>query len=284
MGNLTGNIFKRPGDVTYTGTAELTVGGLAEGTEFTAAPISDVIDAMIKQEKYPTLTNPSLTFTASVTGFREIGDTVTVDFLATFSRGSINPQYTADSPHRSGLPNEYQYTGTGLVNEATTSLTDAQTVIDFEVTSGANSWQARVAYDEGVQPKSSYDNDYEAPLAAGTTAYVTRTITGVYPFFATTSAIGTMTKQTLVAHGATVTTNMVAESGGDKQSVEFPDAWGAITQLEQYNTLSGAWDVIDLASFTTSAISKTIQGNAVDYTKYTHNGDAIGGRNLRWRI
>jgi len=276
-------------EVTYTGDAERTVGGITDGDTFTDATTTEMWDKLIKEEKFPVLTAPNSTFVSTITGLREIGDILTITFSSAFSRGSINPQYTATSPFRSGLPNEYQFTGPGLSNQTKTDLTDSQPITGYTVVTGAQSWQGRVAYDGGVQPKSSYDNNYSTPLAAGNTSYTTRTITGVYPYFATTATITVMTKQSLaLMNSSYVQTDIIAESGSDKQKVDFPTGWSAITGIQFYNTVSSAWEWIggskanSLLTFTQSATTHTVQGNVITYTKYTHNGSTIGARQLRW--
>lgn len=260
------------------------VGGIEVGTTFSNTTFSEFMDLLLYPELFPTLTNPSSTFTISPSGLREVGEIIsTISVSSTFNRGSISPAY-GTSGYRSGLPNEYVYTGTDIINNTSTSLTDAYSILNYEVVLGTQSWTGRVAYDAGEQPLSSKGNNYDSPLSAGNTSIVTRSISGVYPIFATTVNITTMTKQSLVAHGSTVTTNMVLESGSDKQSVEFPVAYGTIAQLSQYNTLSGLWDIIDLATFTVSDITKTINGYTINYKKYTHNGSLVGSRILRWSI
>jgi hypothetical protein len=273
----------------YTGTAERTVGGITDGQSFTNATMVQMWDQLIKQEKFPVLTAPSSTFISNLTGFSETGSIVNIDFNSAFNRGSINPQYTALSQYRSGLPNTYDYVGSGLVDQSKTSLTDTQSVNGYTVVLGDQSWQGRVLYDAGVQPKSSYDNDYSTPLAAGNTNFITRTITGVYPVFATTVSISVLTKQILAAHTSTYfQTDMVAESGGDKQTADFPVLWSAITGVQFFNTVSNAWEWINgskansLLVFTTSGTTHTIQGNIINYTSFVNNGASIGARLLRW--
>ena len=277
------------GGDTYTGTSERTVGGISDGMSFSSATMKQMWDQLIKQEKFPVLTAPSSTFTSSITGFREVGEVINLTFSSAFSRGLISPQYTALSPFRSGTPNTYQFTGTGLVNASKTDLTDSQVISGYTVLINAQNWQGRVAYDEGVQPKSSYDNDYLTPLPAGTTSYITRTITGVYPFFATTVNLVTLTKQTLASHTSTyVQVTMVAEDGTNKQKMELPVAWSAITGIQFYNTVSSAWEWINgsavnsLLTFTISSTTETIQGSVINYNLYTHNGPTIGSRQLRF--
>jgi hypothetical protein len=275
--------------ITYTGTAERTVGGITEGMDFTNASMTQMWDQLIKQEKFPTLTAPSSTFVSSITGFREINEILSIDFDSSFNRGSISPQYTAASPYRSGLPNTYQYTGVGLVTQGKTDATDSQTVLGYVVSSGDQSWQGRVFYDAGVQPKSSYDNDYSTPLPLGNTNYITRTITGVYPTFATTVIISTMTKNPLAAHTSSyIQTDMVAESGGFKQTADFPTVWSTITGIQFYNTVSSQWEWINgskansLLTFTVTSTTHTVQGNVVIYNRFSNNGASIGARQLRW--
>jgi hypothetical protein len=260
------------------------VGGIDAGSTFSATSFTDFVDLLMYPELFPSLVAPSSTFTISPVGLREIGEVITtISVSAAFNRGTISPAY-GTSGYRSGLPNTYVYTGTGLSNQASTALTDSRSVTTYTVLSGAQSWTGAVAYDAGEQPLSSKGNNYNAPLSAGTTGAITRTITGVYPYFATTVAIATMTQQVLAAHGSTAVTAMVLESGGDKQSVEFPTAWGTIGHLEQWNTLSGSYDVIDLATFTLTSITKTVQGLTVNYNKFAHNGSLTGARTLRWSV
>lgn len=265
------------------------VGGIEEGTTFENYSFEDFMDAAFYEEQFPNLVAPSSTFTSTETGLEEVGDIITtISFNAAFDRGAIDPQYESESPYRSGLPNEYQYDHTNvivekqLVNQSKTDLSDSQSVNDYEVLVGSQTWRGRVAYDEGVQPKSSYGENYDSPLVAGNTNYISRTIVGVYPFFATTNTIDTMTKQGLQSHGTTITTNMIEEDGTNKQTLEVPSIWGNLSKLEQYNTLSGEWDEVDTNSFTETAINKTIHGSSIDYKKFEHNGSTIGNRQLRF--
>ena len=258
---------------------------IPSGTTFANKTFPEMMDLMLYPELDPTLTNPSNTFTISPSGLREIGETIaTITLSATFSKGSISPAY-GTTGFRSGDPNTYVYTGTGATDNASTSLTDTETVSSYTVLSGANSWTGAVAYDAGPQPLTSKGNNFSSPLSAGTTSAITRTITGVYPAFATTSAIGTLTKQSLQVMTTYIQVSMVAETGnGDKQTIDIPDAWSTITGLQQFNTLSNSWDSIALSTFTTSATTQTIQGNSVNYTKYAYNGSTIGARQLRFTV
>jgi hypothetical protein len=269
----------------------ITVGGIDSGSTFLGVSWSGMWDALLYPELFPTLTNPSSLFTLAQAGYHEIGEAIaSLDFNASFSRGSISPAY-GTSGFRSGLPNTYNYTGTGLpATVGSVLLSDAQTVLAYTVLTGGQSWTSIVSYDAGEQPKSSEGNDYLNSLPPGNTSIKTVTITGVYPYFATTVTIGVLTKQSLASMSSTyVQTNMVAEDDtGNKQTAEFPVVWSAITGIQFFNTILSIWEWIggskanSLLTFTTSATTETIQGNVVNYTCYTHNGSKIGSRQLRW--
>lgn len=257
---------------------------IPSGTTFTNKTFPEMMDLMLYPELDPTLTNPSNTFNISPSGLREIGEVLsTITLSATFSKGSISPAY-GTTGFRSGDPNNYVYTGTGATDNASTALTDTETVSSYTVLSGANSWTGAVDYDAGPQPLTSKGNNFSSPLSAGTTSAITRTITGVYPAFATTSAIGTLTKQSLQSMTTYIQVSMVAETGGNKQTIDIPDAWSTITGLQQFNTFSGTWDSINLSQFTITSVTNTIQGNVINYNRYTHNSNTIGARQLRFTV
>ena len=254
------------------------------GTTFLNQTFTEMMDAMLYPTLDPTLTNPSSTFALTQAGLQEIGLVTPLNFNATFNRGSITPAYGTNG-FRSGPANAYNYTGTGLpATYPSTSLTDAQNVGSYTVLIGNQNWTCAVSYDAGQQPLDSSGNNFGSPLPAGTTSPDTVTITGGYTPFATTVALGTLTKQPLQVMTTYIQVSLVTESGGggQKQIVDIPDAWATITGLQQFNTLSGTWDNINIATFTTSVTTHPIQGNTVNYTRYTHNGPTIGARQLRF--
>ena len=258
---------------------------IPSGTTFSNKTFPEMMTLMLYPTLYPSLSNPTRTFSLSTTGLQIIGATIgTLTLSATFNRGTINPQYTAATPYRSGDPNQYNYGGTGVTNQTSTSLSNSTSTSSYVVILGNQSWTGAVQYDVGPQPKDSAGDDYDSPLSAGTTGTTTKTITGVYPAFATTVDLSTSTQNSLTVMTQYVQASVVTESGGGglKQYVEIPDAWSTITGLQQYNTLSATWDTILLSTFTLTTITKTIESNTIDYNKYTHNGGTIGARQLRF--
>ncbi len=181
------------------------------------------------------------------------------------------------------MPNTYTYTGTGIAGAViSTSLTDVSTLTGYTVISGSQSWTNTVSYDAGVQPYDSKGNPYNSPLAAGTTTAKTVSLEGVYPLFGTTVNISTLTKQTLVSmiSGDNISFTLVAESGGNKGAFEIPDAWLSLRSLvgvQTFNTVSNQWEYqggtagASLTYWTTSSVQETIQGNPINYTRYTYN-------------
>tara|TARA_B100000900_G_scaffold130893_1_gene110714 strand:- start:426 stop:1559 length:1134 start_codon:yes stop_codon:yes gene_type:complete len=257
---------------------------IAAGTTFNNQTFEEMMNKMLYPTLTPTLTNPSSTFVLSQAGFREVNETTPLNFSSTFNRGSISPAYSGGPSNRSGLPNTYNYTGTGVSSNSSTSLSDSESVGSYTVLQGSQSWTGSVSYDAGQQPLDSVGGNFGSPLPAGTTSAITRTITGVYPVFATTSSLGVMTKQSLQGMTTNITVDVVTESGGGgaKQKIDIPNAWSTITGVQQFNTLSGTFDTINLSTFTQSAVTQTIQGAVVNYTRFTHNGATIGARKLRF--
>ena len=158
------------------------------GTTFNNQTFTEMMNAMLYPTLDPTLTPPSNTMTISPNAtYQEIGANITVALNATFNQGLINPQYTATSNKRSGLPNTYNYTGAQVTSNSSTSLSDSESTGAYIVLAGTNTWTGSVSYDAGVQPKDSVGGNFGSPLPAGTTTpAISKTITGVYPVFATT--------------------------------------------------------------------------------------------------
>jgi hypothetical protein len=275
-------------------TMPATVGGIPAGTsvfDLRGDTVTSILNDLLFPTAYPTLTAPSGSFTITPTSgsatLQEVSANISINSSASFSRGSISPQYSAASPYRSGPANNYNYSGIGLIDVSFTGSPDTQTITNYSVTLGNQAgWLSDIQYDAGVQPKDSKGNNYNSPLSAGTTSTLSRTFEGVFPIFASTVTIGVLTKQTLVSMltGNSLTYTMVAESGGNKQQFEIPTAWtGAPTNrplvgVQQYNTVSAQWEypggsaATSLLLWTTSAVTETIQTNTVNYTRYTYNG------------
>jgi hypothetical protein len=172
--------------------SNITVGGMPAGTTLTGRTIVDILEEILIDTFDPTLTAPNNSFSDNQANTQEVGITTDITFTASFSRGAINPQFPPTaSPFRSGPANTYNYTGTGLpANVSSSASTDIQTVTGYTILLGSNQWTNSVDYDAGVQPYNSDGDPFNTPLPAGNTGNKTVTITGIYPYFFGTFASG----------------------------------------------------------------------------------------------
>jgi len=263
-----------------------TVGGITDGDYFFVGgkTFSETMEAIFYPLAFPSLTNPSSTFTENVAYLQKIGDSISIQFTSTLNRGSINPQYDADSPYRSGPGNTVYYGGSGLPGSVATSVSpNIQTVNPYVVIQGVQVWTNYWSYDSGVQPFDSKGNPYDASLAAGNTSTDSVSLEGVYPLFGTTVDIATLTEQPLVSMitGDHIEFQMVAEPpfGTDRQKFDIPDTWLAsrpLVSVQFYSDLESAWkyeggsEFSSLTYWTTSSETHIING-IVPYTRYSYN-------------
>jgi hypothetical protein len=281
--NVSNIVFSSPEPVPFT------LGGIKEGSTFSESNMQSLWTNLLYPE--PILTEPSVSFTSSVSGLYEIGLTVSVSLQSNFSRGLINPQYQSDSNFRSGLPISYVYSGQilqGTFNS--TSLVDNRS-INHSVLSGTNSCMLTVNYSAGIQPKTVTGDNFDSPLPQGSKISVV-SIKGVYPFFATSVNITTLTKQTLSDYTDFIEFDLQPDSVSNKQRFEIPKVNAdLITGLKQFNSFTNTWDWLGgnksaslnilNTQFTKTNINKIINSYQVLYSRYVYNGPIIGFRKIR---
>ena len=267
------------------------VGGIGAGTtvsQLYGTNVTSILNNLLFPTVAPTLNAPTYSFTDNIAALQEVGASISGTFSSSFSRGSIYNGATLQGP-RSGLPSQYQFTdasaNTLLVDLSTNLLTNNQTINGYTVKIGTQSFTGKVSYLVGPQPLDNKGNPSGSPLAAGSIGPYSTSVEGVYPLFATTVDIGTLTQQGLVSmlSGNNIDLTVVAESG-NKQKFEVPTAWtGAPTNrtlkgVMQWNTVSLAWEypggsqASSLLLWTTSAVTESVQANTINYTRYTYNG------------
>ena len=285
----TGNTGQTGGSIYYTGAtpSAIAVGGILAGETLTGKTFTELFEDLLVPTLFPMIVAPSSTMTRyiSTNALYEINETLSIEFEQDFNRGSINPSYGTNG-FRSGVPKAYYYNGTGLpLWVLSNAMSDAQVINNYHVLIGTNSWNGHVQYYGGQQPKDSKGNNYNTPLPSGVTSVQYCTLEGVYPIFATTVTISTLTKQPLVSmiNGNNFIYSVVAETGGmgGKQTFELADTWltaRPITGIQTFNTVSQSWEyqggnaATSLTYWTQSFDSQTIQGNLIGYTKFTYNG------------
>ncbi len=254
-------------------TTSVTVGGIASGTTYEAGTsLETLFRDMLNPVAYPTLTNPSASLTATGAKLLETGATLSVTFTLTLNRGSINPQYTAESSYRSGAATGYTFDGeTKNTNTFTKTITSAKT-----------SYQGSVAYAEGCQPKDSTGADYNSPLPAGSVNTNTINYEFVDAMWSNVAAIGTIAKMALVSKSAKQRDmNFPAQTVANPEVFDVPASW-KVTAVQVKNDLSGVYEDA-LSQFTvTDTTHEDAAGNSVAYKRYTFNlGYDTGARSVR---
>ena len=271
------------------------MGDFKEGEVITNMPPQKMWEKLLTKEINPVITQPSVSFSmsgASNNSLQEIGAQLNLTFTANFNQGNVRDNWGSkdlQSSTYSGVPNTYTFTGTGLTpSVSSTALSNQQTVNPYKVVAGAQTWTASVTYDAGTyQPKTNRENAYSSPCPAGTKTGGTLKLTGVYPTFATSTALGTATKQALKeepANGsAYITFTLAGESSPDqRQFFELPKSWSALTGVADSG---GAWynggKSGSLLQWTMTEVNETVQGEEVPYRRYTYNGPLSAIRTIR---
>ena len=250
--------------------SDVTVGAINAGDTIPInLTIEDLKNLIFNKTFFPDLNAPSFSLSNNA-GLREIGESANFSATFNFNRGSIVLQGVTQNP-RAGASNTY------VINNITQS-SNVLSLTAYIVLQGLNTITGLVNYLVGSQPLDSKENNFSTPLIAGTSPTQSTSFEGVYPLFATTSTITVSTKQTLVSmiSGNNIQINLVAETGANKQFFEISNTWltaRPLTTIQYFNTVSNQFDITNkITDFTTSLTTKTIQGNIVNYTKYTYNG------------
>jgi len=267
------------------------VGGFPAGTkvyDLVGDTFTSMWDALLFPTVNPTFVAPSSSLSKDVSSLLEIGTILNVTFTNTFNRGQILLNGNFQN-YRSGLATSYNFGGDVISG---TGVSNSRTASSYGIVQGIKTWTSSANYSVGPQPYDNKGNPYSSPLPAGTTSNSSTTIEGVYPLFATTVNITTLTKQTLVSmiSANNIAFTMVPESGGNKQKFEIPLTWltsRPLVGIQNFNTFSSQWEyeggsaAQSLLRWTTSSSSETIQGNSVFYTKYTYNSTDRGTIQIR---
>jgi hypothetical protein len=240
---------------------------------------------------YPVLVDPSHTIVQDFGDLAVVGSTIaTVYVTLTFNKGLIAPAY-GTTGFRSGDPTTFTFFRNTVQTDipAGGSLEKILTANNVVIILGVNKWEGRVSYTEGPLPLDSNGNPYGViSWPAGTTALLPATIMGVYPSFATTESIATLTQLPLHQMDAPyVAAAMVAETCGYKQTIWVPAAFPLIIGVRQLLPI-GVWAWLggdkdtSLTFFNIAPDTRIVEGNVVDYYKYVYNGVTIGERTLRF--
>lgn len=195
-----------------TSPAVCNVGGISSGTVLTGKTAFELFEMLLVPELCGTITAPSTSMSLSSSGTYEVGCSLTQTVTATFSRGSINPQYCSLSPYRSGLPNAYCFIGSGMPTglQGCTN-TPATQIVSHNVVNGTNTWCGYTRYNSGCDALGSKGTLYCAALPTGCTPTGSASLTGIYPWFYGSSISVPIANQSLINGGS----KCVASSSGN---------------------------------------------------------------------
>ena len=265
-----------------------TVGGIYSGETFFdgGKDFSETMEAIFYPTIYPTYHAPSSSFTSNSNPYYEINETISsITFNSNFNRGQIllNGQF---QDYRSGISDVFNYSGTGLNNWNSNGANSHQeTITNYLVMQGIQSWSNNVHYLEGPQPLDSKGNPYQSPLPAGNTSTDIINIEGVYPIYATINDINTLDKLPLYSmlHGNDISINLAPQPNNNpRQAFAIANEWlnnKPLQGVETWNAFREEWEytggspAASLTRWDQSQITMTIQGLAVNYTKFEYNSD-----------
>lgn len=300
-------------------TISVSVGGASPepASNWKQKTLIEVLDTILFPTTLPTYTLSTISLSGNTSSYYEIGTNVDLSFVLTITKndsGTIdftsikknNNEIIGVTGTTSGyvittgntLPSEFGYNDPNNPNITYKLFTTNS----FLVTSGTSAYVGYCGMNGGL-PK--YINNGVVDTRTGNTptinivqpkysGYVSNTInvTGVYPTFATTSNITTLTKQTLTSMNSQyLTVNVVGEDDlGNKQTIQIPNSWSTIIGVEYYDTLVNNWIWINgsannsLTMFNRTQTTLTINGLYVGYTTWVNNSiSKIGARQLRFR-
>lgn len=274
------------------------VGGIESGvlaSDLGGNTFSEMFDLLLFPPINPTLVEPTFDYTKTNNSLYKIGETINLNTTATYNRGSILEPWDSNAfqDHRGGLPVGYAIyyspTSSVLYIESEEVYEDITTALSisymdtYTIISGYQTWGAKVLTSNGPQPKNNYGQDTLSPYV-GTSITKQFSIEGVYPIYATTVNIATLTEQPLVSHitGNNLEYVLVSETDvSNKHKFELPKLLTdsrPLTAIYYFNTVSNQYDTANkLSEFATQSV---INGG-VDYLRYTHTGVLAGSRKIK---
>ena len=242
------------------------LGGIKAGTkasDLKGKPLSEVLDALLFPVVEPTFVAPTATLTldSSVARTQEVGSSApgTDKFTHSLNKGSINIAGKKQND-RSGAE-----TGFSLkCNNGNIPTTFA--------TAGSYTYVGTVSYAAGPQPKDSKGNNKSTPLAAGSVK-PSVVVNAVYPYCANTKSAAELTKQPLTTINY-IEVSCVSENSQNRHAFALPATYN-VTKIEYFDTVANKYNPMAVSDFTGVVYSQTVQGNSVQYKKYSRNTQGL---------
>lgn len=258
------------------------VGGISQGDFFVSGTTFESLwRKLLTKTYFPELIPPSLLLTSNYpNSLYEIGQILNnFSLTGNFDRGKILEVWVKPVPSvqgfRAGTAINYKFSGNTITIPNQPQLSNTYNHGNLTVVQGFQTFSSVVLWNEGVQPLDSEDNPYSTPLPTGS-AFNQSLFEGVYPIFGSSSSITVSTKQPLqsMINGNNIEITLVPEINGNKQFFEMPSPWvsvRSIVNINYYNTVSQSYDLTNkLTDFTITDTVKNVNGNMVNYKKYTN--------------
>ena len=257
------------------------VGGIAKGTkvqDLEGKTYAELFDDLLFPTVNPTFTAPSASIAwknyATVQEVGSVGPTVD-NFTVGYNAGAINLN-GAKQANRGGSHNttdSFIYVNGDAANKT----------LPTKLTLGSTKFKYRAAFNEGSQPKNNKGGDYSSPLAAGTVDSTEISVNGTCPWYASTEAAGTLTKQSLVAWNTIAGAMSSGEFTVQPHTAAAPQMFKLprkVSSLQMYNTVAKAFETVAFSDWTETSASETINGVSQTYYTYTYKGEARGSVTL----
>ncbi len=246
--------------------------------------VTDVTKNMLSlPTQTPVLQAPSFSLSDNANNLYKVGSLVTFTLTFNFNRGKIlgdlsNGIWNAslEQAKRAGEATNYN------IEETDLGVINTLEIINHNVILGQNEFSGTVDYAQGPQPYDSAQNNFNQPLAAGTSQERTTSFEGVYPVFANTGNITVISEQGLLSHSINNFVKTIpSETAVNKHTFEIPKVWldnNAITAIYFYSNLIGDFDTNTnlLSSFSQTQFTKSVDGNDVEYIRFENTSAEKG--------
>ena len=281
-GNGTVEVTITGGDSATTAdvTANIAAGAINIGDTVSAGTtLQDLVEQLLLTTYNPTFVAPAFSLSDNVANLVEVASVVNVGLTFNFNRGSIKGDLVNGTWDTNATQDFRAGAATSYTIDGNTQPGNAYTVSNHTVTLGANTFSGTVTYGQGPQPLNSAGSNYDAPLAGGTSPSRSTSFEGVYPIFLGNDANGE-DKRALVSHSVSSVEcdQDYNETNSLRHRIVLPNDLinGRTVVWQQFNTLNSQWETLGGNPFTASSVTRTVQGNSVNYTLYTKSA-TIGG-------
>lgn len=271
-------------------TVQSTVGGISAGTSVASLSdgtktVSDILDEILfppPPRLNPSISQPSVSLSSSITGLQRAGASVNINFTTTASLGTISASWINPTQDYAGPLSSAEYVHDGVTSAL--NVTGDTGIDDFSVSSyvvqegNNNSWTLRGTFSAGSNvPVDSYGDNSGSAFSGGTRSSSV-SFEGVYPVFIKNSS-GTFDEMSLRSH-STSTISMSQpfnETATLRHAIKIPTAMGTSPTFQVWNSISESYSEPASPQFTSSAVTETIEGNSISYTLFEKTGPVGGG-------